>query len=44
MDPHEDISVSTFLWVYGPALQAVTEYKKTLEKYPNPPVANMTRF
>ncbi len=45
MDPHEDLNVTgLFGWVGEPALGIVKEYKETLQKFPNPPGANLTRF
>ena len=31
-------------WLIGPVLKIVGEYKAGLEKHPNPPAANMTRW
>jgi arylsulfatase len=45
MDPHEDLNVTgLFAWVGEPALEIVKKYKETLQKFPNPPGANLTRF
>ena len=45
MDPHEDIQVSAqFPWVMGPVFEEIDKYRKTLEKYPNPPPPNITEL
>jgi arylsulfatase len=31
-------------WVIGPTLKVVEDYKASLNRYPNPPAANITRF
>ena len=45
-DPRElqDIAVSGYQWVMARYAQIVAEYKATLQKYPNPPAPNLTRF
>ena len=45
-DPKErvDVAANGSGWVMGPYNQIVAAYKKTLEKYPNPPVPNMTKL
>jgi arylsulfatase len=44
-DPREEQNVAEmYHWVIGPLLKPVVEYKKSLEKHPNPPAANITRF
>jgi hypothetical protein len=30
--------------VIGPALRVVEDYKASVQRYPNPPAANITRF
>jgi len=45
MDPHEDLNVTAmFGWITGPALKVVEEYLAAVNKYPNPPAPNITRF
>lgn len=45
MDPHEDLNVGgLFGWAAAPILDEVRKYKESLEKYPNPPAANITKF
>ena len=45
MDPHEDLNVGGIqLWTLEFAYKPVREYLKSLEKYPNPPAPNLTRF
>jgi arylsulfatase len=45
-DPKErvDIGPTGGGWIMGPYMQTVMKYKATLEQYPNPPAANVTRF
>ena len=44
-DPQEEHNIGEmYNWVLGPLLKAVEEYKASVEKSPNPPAANMTRF
>jgi len=45
MDPHEDLELGgLFGWAGAPAFKAVEQYKATLQKFPNPAAANMTKF
>jgi arylsulfatase len=45
MDPHEDLDVAgLFPWVYGPALEVILAYERSVKDHPNPPAANVTRF
>jgi hypothetical protein len=37
------ISARCTIWVIGPVLKAVEEYKASIAKYPDPPAANMTK-
>ena len=45
-DPKErvDIGPTGGGWVMGPYLQVITKYRATLEKYPNPPAGNVTKY
>lgn len=45
-DPKErvDLGATGSGWVMGPYMQVITEYRETLELYPNPPVSNVTKF
>lgn len=44
-DPREENNVlGTSAWVIGPFLKLVSEYQKSLEKYPNPKPVNLTEF
>jgi arylsulfatase len=44
-DPREEVNIlGTFAWVIGPYLKVVNDYRKTLEKFPNPRAVNMTEF
>ena len=45
-DPKErvDLTANGAGWLMGPYLQIIGAYRKTLEKYPNPPVPNLTKF
>jgi arylsulfatase len=44
-DPREEHNIAEmYEWLLGPVLKAVGEYKATLDKHPNPPAANMTRW
>ncbi len=44
-DPREEMNIiGTSAWVIGPYLKAIGEYKKTLEKYPNPKAVSLTEF
>lgn len=44
-DPREEVNVlGTNAWVIGPYLRVIGEYRKTLEKHPNPKAVNMTDF
>jgi hypothetical protein len=36
--------VGSAAWVIGPYLKLVSDYRRTLEKYPNPKALNMTEF
>jgi arylsulfatase len=46
LDPKErvDQAVNGSGWVLGVYPNIIAEYKKTLKKYPNPPVPNLTKF
>ena len=45
MDPHEDLDVTAlFGWVGDAALKEVGIYLKSVEKYPNRPAPNLSRF
>jgi arylsulfatase len=44
-DPREEHNIGEmYEWVIGPILKAVGEYKASVEKHPNPPAANLTRW
>jgi hypothetical protein len=44
-DPREELNiVGTSAWVIGSYLKAIGDYKKTLEKYPNPKAVSLTDF
>ena len=44
-DPREEHNVAAEnAWIIVPYLQYIGEYRKSLEKYPNPPAANLTEF
>ena len=44
-DPREEYNIGAmYEWVIGPVLKAVAEYRASLEKHPNPPAANLTRW
>ncbi len=44
-DPREEHNVGAVNgWVIAPYLQLIGEYTKSLEKFPNPPAANLTDF
>ena len=45
-DPKErvDIGPTGGGWVMGPYLQVIAKYRATLEKYPNPPAGNLTKY
>jgi arylsulfatase len=44
-DPREeDNLVATKAWVFRPYMKVIGEYLKSLEKYPNPPGASLTKF
>ena len=44
-DPREEVNIlGTSAWVVGPYLKVIGDYKKTLEKFPNPKAVNMTHF
>ena len=44
-DPQEqDNLVATKAWVFRPYMQAIGEYYKSLEKYPNPKGVSLTKF
>jgi arylsulfatase len=44
-DPQEEHNIGEmYNWILGPILKVVEEYKMTLQRSPNPPAANMTRF
>ena len=43
--PREEVNIlGTYAWVIGPYLKVVDDYRKTLEKFPNPRAVNMTEF
>ena len=43
--PREEVNVATVsAWVIGPYMKLTGEYKKSLEKYPNPKAVNLTDF
>jgi arylsulfatase len=45
MDPREQICIpADNAWVYRQYLRIVGEYKKSLEKYPNPPGVSLTNI
>ncbi len=45
MDPHEDLNIGgNYVFMTGPAFQAVQAYLTSLKKYPNPPAPNFTNF
>jgi hypothetical protein len=44
-DPREEVNiVGTSAWVIGPYLRAIDEYRKSLEKFPNPGAVSLTEF
>jgi arylsulfatase len=45
-DPREmsDIGPTGGGWIMGPYLQEIGKYRATLEKFPNPPAGNVTKF
>jgi hypothetical protein len=44
-DPREEMNtLFNSAWVIGPYLKVIGDYRKTLEKYPNPRAVNMTDF
>jgi arylsulfatase A-like enzyme len=44
-DPREEYNiVATNAWVVAPYLKVIGEYRKSLEKYPNPKAVNLTEF
>jgi len=44
-DPREEHNIGAlYEWVIGPTLKVVEDYKASLNRYPNPPAANITRF
>ena len=44
-DPREEHNIGAlYEWVIGPTLKVVEAYKASLQKYPNPPAANLTRW
>jgi len=44
-DPREEVNIlGTSAWVVGLYLKVIGEYKKTLEKYPNPKPVRLTEF
>lgn len=44
-DPREERNVAAEnAWLVVPYMQLVSEYRKSLEKFPNPPAANLTNF
>ena len=44
-DPREEHNIGPANgWVIVPYLQLIGEYRKSLEKFPNPPAANLTNF
>lgn len=45
MDPREELNVlATNAWVIGQYLRLISEYERSLEKYPNPKAVNLTQF
>jgi arylsulfatase A-like enzyme len=44
-DPREERNIGAlYEWVIGPSLRVVEDYKASVQRYPNPPAANITRF
>jgi arylsulfatase A-like enzyme len=44
-DPREEHNIGAlYEWVIGPTLKVVEDYKASLQRYPNPPAANLTRW
>ena len=44
-DPREEHNIGAlYEWVIGPTLKVVEAYKASLQRYPNPPAANLTRW
>jgi arylsulfatase len=44
-DPREEHNIGAlYEWVTAPTQMVVEEYKASLQRYPNPPAANITRF
>lgn len=46
-DPKEQVDILAATgssWIMGPYMKVVMEYQKTLEKFPNPPAPNLTKF
>jgi arylsulfatase len=42
---HEEHNIAAlFQWVIGPTLGVVGAYKQSLERFPNPPAANISKF
>lgn len=45
LDPREELDVTAESgWVFRPYMELITAYMRSLEKYPNPPAVNLTRF
>jgi len=45
LDPREEVNiVGTSAWVIALSLRVIGEYRKSLEKYPNPKAVNLTEF
>jgi arylsulfatase len=45
LDPREEVNATTWsAWVIGPTLRVIGEYRKSLEKYPNPKAVVLTEF
>jgi hypothetical protein len=44
-DPREEVNIlGTSAWVVGPYLKVISDYRKTLEKFPNPKAVSLTEF
>jgi arylsulfatase A-like enzyme len=44
-DPREEVNIlGTSAWVVGPYLKVISDYRKTLEKFPNPKAVSLTDF
>jgi hypothetical protein len=40
----EDDLIASKAWLFRPYMKVISEYLKSLEKYPNPPGASLTKF